>query len=93
MTKVVTANRLADGAIVYLAGSDTWSTRLDEAAVAADEATAAALLAAAERAVAACQVVAAYAFPVAVADGRPVPIDQRERVRAAGPSVASDFRD
>jgi len=81
MSKAVTANRLADGAVVFRRDDGGWSLRGEEAASAADGAG---LLAAAERDAAAALVVGPYLIDLA--DGRPA--DYRERIRAYGPSRA-----
>jgi len=86
--RIVTANRLADGSVVFLAEAGRWSPELSEAVAAPDEARLAPLLAEAERAVAAREVVGAYAAPVAIEpDGHIAPLGQKERIRAAGPSI------
>ena len=85
--QIVTANRLRDGAVVYLSQDGEWSKRIDGAAVAEIEADAAALLAAAEGAVAAQQVVGPYLIAVLRAEGRVEPARYRERLRAEGPSI------
>lgn len=89
--KVVTANRLRDGEVVYLAADGRFVDSLAGAALAADEAAEAALLATARQAIADRLVVAAYSFEVAEAAGRIVPTSTRERIRATGPSVRRDL--
>ena len=81
MSKAVTANRLADGAVVFRRADGGWSLRIEEAAAMADGAE---LLAASERDVAAALIVAPYLIDLA--DGQPT--DYRERIRAYGPSRA-----
>ena len=86
--KIVTANRLRDGSVVYLAGSSRWSERLRDARRATDEAEADALLDAGERAVAAQEVVAPYLIDVVQADGTIHPVGTREIIRASrGPTI------
>jgi len=86
--RVLTANRLDDGAVVYRSAAGDWVARLADAAVAEDEAAATALLAAGEADLARGLVVGPYL--IAVARGAaPAPVTQRERIRAAGPTVAS----
>lgn len=85
--QIVTANRLRDGAVVYLSQDGEWTKRIDGAAVAEAEADAAALLAAAEGAVAAQQVVGPYLIAVRRVEGHIEPARYRERLRAEGPSV------
>jgi hypothetical protein len=85
--RVVTANRLDDGAIVYLAPSALWSTRIADAVVASGDDEMAPLMAEVDRAVAARIVVSVYAIPVDVGDEGIVPLGQKERIRAAGPTI------
>jgi len=80
-SKAVTANRLADGAVVFRREDGGWSLRIEEAAAVED---ATELLAAAERDAAAALVVAPYLIDLN--DGTPT--DYRERIRAYGPSRA-----
>lgn len=81
---VITANRLADGRVVWL--GQGWVEQLAQAEVFTGEAAAAALLRgqAAERA---RQVVGVYAAEVAPGAAGPVPVSQKERIRAAGPTA------
>ena len=89
--QAVTANRLHDGQVVYLAANNGWSDRLADAAVADDADAAAALLAAAERDVDRRVVVGPYLFDVTV-DGAAIrPLGQRETIRAKGPSIRPDL--
>jgi len=86
-TKVVTANRLRDGAVVFLTDSGGWSLAIDDGAVAQDDAGAAALLATGAKAAAAQVVVAPYLVEVRADDGEILPLTYRERIRAFGPSI------
>jgi hypothetical protein len=83
----VTANRLHDGAVVFRSETGSWSTRLSDAAVAADPTVAAQLLAGAERDAANAVVVGPYLFAVTRKDGALQAATLRERIRAAGPTV------
>jgi predicted NAD/FAD-binding protein len=84
---VVTANRLADGAVVYRTRIGAWSPRLDEAAVATTAPAATELLTAA--AADDVSAVGAYVAPVHLdSEGRLQPGNLRERIRHAGPTVA-----
>ncbi len=90
--QVMTANRLGDGAVVYLTESGGWSEWLHEARVAETDADETALTDAAAAAEAARLVVSTYAMRVARDEvGRPLPLSQRERIRAAGPTVHPAF--
>ena len=84
--QIVTANRLADGAVVFRTGAGGWSTRVDDAALFGAGAAAAALEAG--QADARRQVVVGPYLAAAVAgpDG-PRPVEFRERIRARGPTV------
>jgi Protein of unknown function (DUF2849) len=81
---VVTANRLADGAVIYRTAAEQWTTDLAAAAVVTTSEAAQALLAGAR--VDAVKIVDPYVAPVALAAGRPRPGNLRERIRAAGPT-------
>jgi hypothetical protein len=85
---VASANRLADGAVVYLDDAALWTTRLDRAAVARDKRAAELLL---ERAQA--QVTSAVdLLLVAVVesdDGTIDPLSLREKIRASGLTFAA----
>ncbi len=89
--RMVTANRLGDGLVVYLDRHGGWSERIADGRVASDDAAAAALMTVAEAA--ACQVVAPYLIDVVDGDGSVRPASFRERIRAQGPTVPSDFLD
>lgn len=88
MPQVLTANRLSDGAVVYLAGESDWVERLGDADVVSD---AAAAEIEGKRAQDARLVVGAYLMDVH-ADGDTItPVKMRETIRAAGPSVRLDL--
>jgi hypothetical protein len=82
---VVTANRLADGAVVYRTEAGRWSTELKAAAVVTTAADATRLLndAAADITLA----VGAYVAPVRVEGGRVAPGNLREIIRSRGPTI------
>ncbi len=82
---LVTANRLRDGRSVWR-GAEGWVERIDQAVVLRGAAVARAA-AAAEADVAARHVVAPYLVFVADQPGVPAPLSEKERIRAAGPSV------
>ena len=88
MPSVVTANRLASGAVVYLGPAGVWVEALADADVAPDKAALAALEAIAARSADAREVVTVYPMDVALAAGRAAAISVREKIRAArGPSI------
>jgi hypothetical protein len=83
MPSVVTANRLIDGIVVYLASDGGWTEEIGRARLAETEDEVKALEAEAARDVAARKVVAVYPMDVAVRDGTVDPLSVRERIRAA----------
>jgi hypothetical protein len=80
---VITANRLTDGVVVYLAADAEWTEAIANARVADTEEETKALETIAENAVRERIVVAVYAMPVALKDGAIDPLSVRERIRAA----------
>jgi sulfite reductase (NADPH) hemoprotein beta-component len=89
--QIVTANRLIDGIVVYLAANGGWSEDLNAGLIARDEEAAKAALAAGEQAARERKVVAPYLIDVREADGAVVPVRYRELLRAAGPSSHPEF--
>ena len=88
--QVLTANRLREGDVVYLAAEGQWTRELEGALLVEGKAEAAERLAEAERAVDDRIVVGPYLFAVEVGPDGPSPISQRERIRAAHkPTVGS----
>jgi hypothetical protein len=86
-TKIVTANRLRDGLVVYLGDGESWSQSLAASKPVNDEVAFEALLATAERAVADGEVIEPYLIDVET-DGDVVrPTRFREIIRATGPTV------
>ena len=83
MPSVVTANRLIDGIVVYLAEDGGWAEEIGRARLAETEDEIKALEEAAAKDVAARKVVAVYPMDVAVRDGTIDPLSVRERIRAA----------
>jgi len=83
----VTANRLADGVVVWLTGEGRWSEAIADAAVATTGDGVHDLLTTAQKDE--NTAVGAYAAAVGLtAEGRAAPANLRERIRAGGPTVA-----
>jgi hypothetical protein len=82
--KVVTANRLIEGDVVYLAADDRWVTDLRHAEIHEDEAIAEARLIDASTQTG--TVVGVYLAEVRRGEDGPEPIHFREAFRAAGPT-------
>ncbi|MEO1276748.1 MAG: DUF2849 domain-containing protein [Pseudomonadota bacterium] len=86
--KIVSANDLMDGDVVYLAADARWSRDLSDAAVAETPEAAAALL---ERANQPGRVVGPVLIDVALTGARPEPTHLREKLRERGPSNRPDL--
>lgn len=83
---VVTANRVADGAVIYRDAGGGWTTRLDGAAVATNAASAHALIA--EANADDLRAVGPYIAPVELtASGGRRPGNLRELIRLSGPTI------
>ena len=87
--KVITANDLRSGAVVFLDGAGGWTVDIAEARVLEDGPDLEGGLACARIETDAQVVLEAYPIDVIVTDGLPVPVRLRERIRAErGPTVA-----
>lgn len=83
---VITANRLRDGAVVFLAADGAWRETIGDARIAAP-ADVPGLLEQAANDAARNHIVGPYATGITPTPAGPVPQRQRERIRATGPSV------
>ncbi|HKD21564.1 MAG TPA: DUF2849 domain-containing protein [Rhizomicrobium sp.] len=88
--QILTANRLRDGEVVYWKGG-AWVTTLAEAEIFAEKPAAEVALKAADRAVQDRLVVNPYLFEIRREAGAVRPIEEREVIRAAGPTVRLDL--
>ncbi len=87
--RIITANRLLDGAVVYLAAGDQWTAAINEAHPIQEPVVSEALSTIAAAGPAA-PVVDARA--IAMSDWRPAePHGLRERIRRRGPTVRPDL--
>lgn len=82
--KVVTANALLEGDVVYFTQADSWTRHMSEAELIDDEAHAQLRLLEAERQQ--DQIVGAYLADVKAGDNGPEPTHFREDFRRTGPS-------
>ena len=89
--QVVTANRLIDGRVVFLADGYRWVEEIGLAYVGESEEAAKALLAIGEKAAADGIVVAPYLIDVRSDGDHIAPTRYREVLRALGPSSHPDF--
>lgn len=89
--KMLTANRLSDGAVIYLTAAGTWTEALPEGAVLDTTEAEAMAEAAGQKAQTDLHLVGAYLMDVKLQRGVPAPVKMRESIRAAGPSVRLDL--
>jgi hypothetical protein len=85
--RVLTANRLGDGRVVFFDWAGGWSDRLGEARIARSPEEGKALEALGAAEAARNLVVDPYLVDLRQAEGRLIPVRHRERVRIAGPSM------
>ncbi len=91
MPQMIIANRLRDGAVVFLAPGEAWDTSIGAGALIDDEGEATRLMAVAKRHEAECQVIDPQLIDVELKDGTPRPTAIREAIRAFGPTVRTDL--
>jgi len=91
--QMVLANRLTDGRVVFLAADGSWVDDIAAGTVAADADVAERLLATARLAEARNAVVEPYLIGIRQVAGQRQPLDWREAIRAAGPTVRTDLTD
>src|SRR5215471_8332201 len=90
MPQMIIANRLVDGAVVFLAPGEGWTTAIASGVVIEDEAEAQRLLGAAKQLEARSPVIDPQVIQVRVEDGALRPVEIRELIRAFGPTVRTD---
>lgn len=88
MPRIVIANSLANGFVVFLTETHEWSGNIAAAAVADSDAAAEALLAVAREAEQSDRVIDPYLIDVTMTASGPEPKEYREYIRAFGPSVS-----
>ena len=86
--QMIIANTLVDGFVVFLTDDNGWTHDIEKGALATNDADAASLLAQAKAAEAGNVVIDPYLIPVVIENGRRVPTEYREYIRATGPTVA-----
>lgn len=84
--KVLTANRLIDGEVVWYGTGEAWIERIDDARIARDRVEEEGLQSIGKVALADNLVVDVDLIDVELKGGRIVPTRLRERIRAAGPT-------
>lgn len=90
--QAVTANRLSDGAVVYLTDQNTWSAEIDDCQIVNDQGVAENFLSLTQELSGGLsggdQVVGTYLFKVQLDGGRALPLSRREIIRTTGPSIS-----
>ncbi|TYC51485.1 DUF2849 domain-containing protein [Rhodobacterales bacterium] len=89
--KVITANRLLNGDVVWLGKDDAWVERITLARTFDGKEEVAEGLAIGQKAEADQKVVGVYDMDVTVEDGVILPVRLRERIRATGPTTHPQF--
>jgi len=93
MRQMIIANRLVDGAVVFLAPGDAWEPSIERGEVVDDDALAERRLAVAKDHEARSIVIDPQLIEVELEGGKPRPTAIREATRAFGPTVRTDFDD
>ena len=88
-TKIMTANRLRDGVVVYLGEHQAWTPTIGASKPGHDDDGYQALQTVADTAVADGVIIEAYLIDVEVNGGEIRPARLREAIRATGPTVAA----
>lgn len=91
MEKIITANDLVDGNVIYLTADGEWSETPKNAAIAIDAEEEKGLLALAQKSVTANRVIDPQPIPVSRDAGTVAPQKLREQIRATGPTVRGDL--
>jgi hypothetical protein len=91
MLQMIIANRLRDGAVVFLASNEGWEPAIGAGTVIDNEAEAARLMTVAKQHEGQCQVIDPQLIDVELKDGQPRPTAIREAIRAFGPTVRTDL--
>ncbi|MES0880311.1 DUF2849 domain-containing protein [Roseibium sp. SCP14] len=89
--KVITANRLLNGDVVWLGENDAWVERVTLARTFEGKEAVAEGLEIGANAERNQEVVGVYEMDVTVEDGVIIPVRLRERIRAAGPTTHPNF--
>jgi len=87
MARMIIANRLTDGVVVFLTGSEIWAPSIGAGIVIEDETEQQRLLEIAKGHERQCVVIDPYLIDVESDAGKPRPTSIREAIRAFGPTV------
>jgi len=91
MHRMVTANRLSDGVVVFQDANGAWTEDFNHAALLADEGALAAALLRAQQSAVNNEVVEPYGIDLESRAGHFTPKALREAIRASGPTVRRDL--
>ena len=91
MPQVVTANQLGDGRVVFLGRNGRWVENIEESRIIESESEGEQSMESARHAESRQEVVNPYLISVELEGSRLRPIQTRERIRAAGPTVRRDL--
>jgi len=91
MHRMITANRLSDGVVVFQDASGAWTEDFNHAALLPDEGALAAALLRAQQSAGNNEVVEPYAIDLESRAGHFTPKALREAIRASGPTVRRDL--
>ena len=88
-TRVITANRLLDGAVVWRDAAGGWVNRIDQAAASDSDETVTRMMESAQDDEAAGIVIGPYEVEIedGAESGTVLPAHLRERIRAGGPTI------
>ena len=89
--KVISANRLGDGLVVYLKRDNGWAEYISDAQVYSDKVASDAAIRKAHDAEEACVIVNPYLIHIDENGGQYNPTKYRELIRAMGPTVRLDL--
>ena len=89
--KMIIANRLLDGRVVFLCRDGGWSAVAADAAVGEDDDTVTGLEALAQKSAAANEVLSVETIEATTKDGKPFPAHMKFAMQATGPSVRTDL--
>ena len=89
--KIITANGLLDGGVVWLGTQNNWVTNIDHAKILKSDTDAEKAMKIAEYAVDNRQIVEPYVVEVDSTDGMIVPKSVKEKIRSKGPTTRLDL--
>ncbi len=91
MPQVVIASRLVDGRVVFLGRHGHWSEIIEESRIIESESEGEESMESARQAESRQEIVDPYLTNVVVENSRIRPVQTREQIRAAGPTVRKDL--